>query len=245
MRLALALLIALSPLVALAKPADITAAVAAPDRPAKDRAMDEGRHPAEVLGFERLAVGDRVLDWMAGGGYYSEIMARAVGPAGSVVALNPPGFAKATADAWTERRARVPNIELLTTPFAEAALPRASFDFALFHIVYHDLYWTSAEEGLPRVEPRAILANLYAAMKPGGVVAVIDHVGPRGDTRAIVDKLHRIDPETIKTDFARVGFRLEGQSRLLRNAADDHTKLVFDPAIRGKTDRVIYRFVKP
>ena len=63
--------------------------------------------------------------------------------------------------------------------------------------------------------------------------------------RAVVEKLHRIDPATIKADFRRAGFVLEAESDLLRNPADDHTKLVFDPTIRGKTDRVVYRFRKP
>ncbi len=245
MRLLLALMIAVAPLVpAFAKPADVTAAAAMSDRPAEDRMLDASRKPAEVLAFERLEAGDRVLDWMSGNGYYSEIMARAVGPTGKVIAQNTPGFAGRTADVWKERLTRVHNIDLLTTPFAEVSLPANSLDFALFHMVYHDLYWQSEKYGMPRVEPRVILHNLYLAMKPGGVVAVIDHVGPRGDTRVIVDKVHRIDPETIRSDFARAGFQLEAQSKLLRNPADDHSKWVYDPAIRGMTDRIIYRFVK-
>ncbi len=244
MRFALALLLVAAPLAASAKPADVAMAVAMADRPAEDRALDASRKPAQVLAFEQLEKGDRVLDWMAGGGYYSELMARAVGPRGHVDALNPPGFAASTADVWKVRLARVPNISLITTGFAEATLPPGNYNFALFNIVYHDLYWTSEKYNLPRVEPRAILANLYAAMRPGGVVAVIDHVGAKGDTRAIVEAVHRIDPDTIKTDFERAGFKLEADSQLLHNPADDHSKLVFDPAIRGNTDRVVYRFVK-
>lgn len=244
MRLIFALLLAAMPLAATAKPAKVAAAVAASDRPAEDRVLDAGRKPAQVLAFERLEVGDRVLDWDAGAGYYSEIMARAVGSKGSVVAFNPPYFAEQTATTWKNRQARVPNIELLTAPFDQAVLPTNGFDFVLFHLVYHDLYFVSEKHHATRVEPRAILANLYRAIRPGGVVAVIDHVGPRGDTRDVVEKLHRIDPETIKADFARAGFHLQAESRLLRVAADDHTKLVFDPAVRGHTDRMVYRFVK-
>jgi len=82
-------------------------------------------------------------------------------------------------------------------------------------------------------------------VKPGGIVGIVDHVGPAGDTRATVEKLHRIDPATVKADFAAAGFRLEKESALLANPADDHSKLVFDPSIRGKTDRFVYRFRKP
>jgi predicted methyltransferase len=87
---------------------------------------------------------------------------------------------------------------------------------------------------------------VYAAMKPGAVIGVIDHVAnPNKDTRATVDKLHRIDPNVIKADFRRAGFQLVGTSNLLRNSADDHNLLVFDPKIKGKTDRAIFKFRKP
>jgi predicted methyltransferase len=82
-------------------------------------------------------------------------------------------------------------------------------------------------------------------MKPGGVVGVVDHIANPGDTRATVDKLHRIDPATVKADFKRAGFVLEGQSDMLRNPADDHSLNVFDPKIRGTTDRFAFKFRKP
>jgi predicted methyltransferase len=83
-------------------------------------------------------------------------------------------------------------------------------------------------------------------MKPGAVLPLIDHVpAPGGDTRAVVEKLHRIDPAVLKADFQRAGFVLEAESDLLRNPADDHSLLVFDEKIRGKTDRAVFRFRKP
>jgi predicted methyltransferase len=83
-------------------------------------------------------------------------------------------------------------------------------------------------------------------MKPGAVIGVIDHVAaPNSDTRAMVEKMHRIDPDVVKADFKRAGFVLAGSSDMLRNPADDHSKLVFDPAIRGKTDRFVLKFKKP
>jgi predicted methyltransferase len=83
-------------------------------------------------------------------------------------------------------------------------------------------------------------------MKPGAVIGVIDHVAsPNSDTRATVEKLHRIDPEVVKADFTRAGFVLAGTSDILRNSGDDHSLLVFDPKIRGKTDRFIFKFKKP
>src|SRR5438132_4846571 len=100
--------------------------------------------------------------------------------------------------------------------------------------------------GIPMIVPKPIPQAVYAAMKAGAVIGVIDHVAnPNSDTRATVDKLHRIDPNVIKTDFKRAGFVLGGSSDLLRNPADDHSLLVFDPKIRGKTDRGIFKFKKP
>jgi predicted methyltransferase len=95
------------------------------------------------------------------------------------------------------------------------------------------------------MDPGAFLKTVYASMKPGGIVGVIDHVANPGDTRENVEKFHRIDPATVKADFERAGFKLAGKSEILRNPADDHSLLVFNPQIRGKTDRFIYKFVKP
>ncbi len=227
--------------------ADIAVAVSAPGRPDDQIKLDESRRPVEILKFEGLKRGDAALDLFAGAGYYSEIMARAVGPTGSVFAWDPANFVNDKArTVWTALKQRQPNVAFVPTPANAIALPPNAFDFAMIHLNYHDFYWESARFGLPRMDPAAILANLYQSMKPGGTVAVIDHVANAGgDTRAVVEKFHRIDPETIKADFKRAGFVLDGESTLLRNPADDHEKSVFDPSIRGKTDRVVYRFRKP
>lgn len=226
--------------------ADYAAAVSAPGRPADQVKLDAGRRPAEVLGFLGLKRGMVAADIMAGAGYYSEIMARIVGPGGRVIAFEPTQFYandKAKA-AWAELTGRVPNLSVTAYPFDQFAAPANSLDFTLLHLVYHDLYWESAQYGVPRTDPAAFLRTLYAATKKGGIVGVIDHVGLPGDTRASVEKFHRMDPETIKADFAAAGFVLEAESPILRMADDDHSKGVFDPAIRGRTDRVVYRFRK-
>ncbi len=232
---------------AAAAPADIETAVSAPGRPEEQVKLDESRHPVEVLRFEGLKRGDIALDLFAGAGYYSEIMGRTVGPTGGVFAWDPANFVNDKARAaWAALKQRQPNVGFVATPANALSLPANAFDFAMIHLNYHDFYWESARYNYPRVDPEAILRTLYQSMKPGGTVAVIDHVAnPGGDTRAVVEKFHRIDPATIKADFQRAGFVLEAESTLLRNPADDHEKSVFDPAIRGKTDRVVYRFRKP
>jgi predicted methyltransferase len=112
-------------------------------------------------------------------------------------------------------------------------------------MMYHDVYWENAKAGAPHIDPENVLAALYRAVKPGGIVGVIDFVGKPGDPRVIVNQLHRIDPARVRSDFEGAGFVFEGQSDLLHVAGDDHTVLVFDPAIRGKTDKFVSRFRKP
>jgi len=227
---------------------DYAAAVAAPGRAADDVALDASRRPAEVLGFLGLKAGMTAADIMAGGGYYSELMARIVGPKGKVLAYNPEQSVKGddkNAAVWAALIGRAPNVSVAAYPFDAFAAPANSFDFVMLHMVYHDLYWESAQYHVPRTDPAAFLKALYAAVKPGGIVGVVDHVALPGDTRATVEKMHRIDPNTIKTDFAAAGFVLDGESDLLRMAGDDHTRHVYDPAIRGHTDRVLLRFRKP
>jgi predicted methyltransferase len=242
------LLLTASPLAAAPAANPVAAAVAAPDRPADQVELDAGRKPVEVLTFFGLKPGDRVLDVMAGGGYYTEIMARAVGPKGYVMALEPPQFVKTdkAKAAWDALIERDKNVGLMLMSPQNVALAPDSYDFVLMHLVYHDAYWESAKYDFKRMDPATFLKVVFSATKPGGIVGVVDHVGqPADDTRATVDKLHRMDPAVIKADFLAAGFVFEGESAVLANPADDHKTLVFDPAIRGKTDRVVYKFRRP
>lgn len=208
--------------------------------------LDESRKPVEVLAFLGLKKGMRVVDPLGGNLYWAEITAPAVGPKGSVTIWEPRQFYdQKIYDNYMALKARQPNVWMRVSPFEAPDLPAGAYDFMLINLDYHDVYWESAKRGLVRMDPDQWLKTIYAAMKPGAVVGVIDHVANPGDTRATVDKLHRIDPAVVKADFKRAGFVLEGESDLLRNPADDHSLLVFDAAIRGKTDRFIFKFRKP
>ena len=229
-------------------PADVAAAVSAPGRPAEAIALDEVRKPAEVLRWLGLERGDRVLDYFTGTGYYAEIMARAVGPTGSVTGWNSPGFGRSerVRTALAGIRERSPNTSFYFTPTTSLSFAPNAYDFILLHLVYHDAYWESERFGLPRIDPNTVTQALFNAVKPGGTVAVIDHIAAPGrETRAEVEATHRIDPATVRADFERAGFVFDGESTLLRNPADDYSKNVFDPSIRGRTDRVVYRFRRP
>jgi predicted methyltransferase len=242
-----AIAIAAMPIAAVqAVPADVAAAVSAPGRPDAATALDAGRHPAEILRFMGLKRGDRALDLYTDSAYYGEIMARAVGPTGSVFGWQPTEFTQdSTRTDLNGVMQRSPNFRVVYTPANSFTLPASAFDFVMFHLNYHDLYYTN-ERRHYHMDPEAFLRTVFQSMKPGATIAVIDHVANSGgDTRAVVQALHRIDPATIRADFQRAGFVLDGESDLLRNPADDHSKLVFDPAIRGHTDRVVMRFRRP
>lgn len=242
-----AILLMCAALPACAEPANVAAAVAASDRPQSAKEMDLSRKPVEVLRFLGLERGDRVLDVFGSGGYYGPIMARAVGPTGSVDAWEAANFVGGkTRATWTKIQTAIPNLTLIVSPAARIQLPENTYDFVMFNLNYHDLYWESDEYKFPRMDPKPFVRALCRSMKPGAVLGVIDHVANKGGrTRDVAQRLHRIDPATIKADFEAAGFILEAESPLLRNPSDDHRANVFDPAIRFKTDQVIYRFRKP
>ncbi len=228
-----------------AKAPSIAAAVAAKDRAADHVALDASRKPTEILRFMQLKPGMTALDLLAGNGYYAEIIARAVGPKGSVIAFSPATYMAGKSKTALEALALRHKNLIYTGDLVALMTKPATLDFVMLHLNYHDFYFESVQYKVPRTDPNMVIAGLFHATRPGGIIAVIDHVGSAGDTRAIVDKVHRIDPETVKADFVRGGFVLDAESPLLRIASDDLSKNVFDPAIRGKTDRFAFRFRKP
>ncbi|HEU4958008.1 MAG TPA: methyltransferase [Sphingomicrobium sp.] len=231
-----------------AEPADVGASVAAAaSRTEANVKLDEGRKPVELLTFLGLEKGARVLDMFGANQYWAEIMAPAVGPDGFVVVWQPNQFLNDKRKAaFAEFAGRQKNVLLINSPFEQPSIGTNAYDFILMNLDYHDVYWESAERKISRMEPDAWLQRLYAAAKPGATVGIIDHIASAGgDTRAVVEKLHRIDPAVVKADFLRAGFVLEGENDMLKNPADDHSLNVFDDKIRGKTDRFIFKFRKP
>ena len=224
----------------------IAAAVAdSAHRSADNVKLDAGRKPGEVLRFLGLRPGMRVVDPFGGNLYWAEITAPVVGPKGRVSIWQPRQFYDQKAyDQFTAFKAAHPNAWMRVSPFEAPDFPANAYDFMLINLDYHDVYWTSEKRGIPKMDPDAWLKSVYGAIKPGGIVGVIDHVAAPGDTRETVQKLHRIDPATVKADFKRAGFKLEAESKLLANPADDHSLLVFDPTIRGTTDRFLFKFRK-
>jgi len=245
---AFSLILATTSVPAVSAPAStVAAAMASPDRRPDNVKLDEGRKPAAVLQYLGFKPGLQVLDLFGANGYWAEIMAPALGPKGHDTIWQPAQFFGARGKAYMDGFvAKHPNVNVVSSPFDAPDLPPNSADFVMLNNNYHDTYWVSEQFKIPKMDPNAFLKAVYAAMKPGAIIGVIDHVANKNDdTRATVDKLHRIDPEVIKADFKRAGFVLVGSSDLLRNPADDHSLEASDAKIAGHTDRVIYKFKKP
>lgn len=243
-----AMALALGSAPAWAEPADVAAAVAnASARSEANLKLDESRKPAELLSFLGLDQGMHVIDMFGANRYWAEIIAPAIGPHGQLIVWQPTQFMNDKRKAeFADFAAKAGNAALITTPFEAPRLGTNAYDFMIMNLDYHDVYWQNPERKIVPMEPDAWLKILYAAMKPGAVVGIVDHAAnPGGDTRELVEKLHRIDPAVVRADFERAGFVLEAESPLLRNPADDHSLLVFDDKIRGKTDRFIFKFRKP
>jgi len=215
----------------------------ASDRSDEDKARDEARKPAEVLEFLGLKPGDTVVDVWAAGGWYTEVLSNAVGDEGHVYSQNAPSvlqFREGVHDRTLAARlagGRLGNVERVDVALAESSIAENSVDLAITALNFHDVYNKNGAEAA-----EMFMASVYAVLKLGGVFAVIDHVG---DADADNTSLHRLDPELAKAAAVSAGFVIEAEGDVLSHPDDDHTKKVFDPTIRGKTDRFILKLRKP
>jgi predicted methyltransferase len=242
--LAAAAALALSSGLAHAAPsAAVTAAVADKGRPEADVKRDADRKPAEMLEFAGVKPGDKVADFIPGSGYFTRIFAKAVGPTGKVFAVTNPPAPNATAPAPILAVAADPqygNITVVSTGIGSFELPE-QVDVFWTSQNYHDLYLTRFNLDVP-----AAVKTIYDSVKPGGVFIVLDHVAaPGAEVGPTANTLHRIDPAAVRETVEAAGFKFEGESKVLANPADDHTKGVFDASLRGRTNQFVYKFRKP
>jgi len=219
----------------------IAAAVADPARPAADRERDAERKPAACLAFAGVHPGMTIAEFLPGKGYFTRIFSRVVGPKGHVYEIAPPPRKPGTPVA-VKAIADDPhydhNITVLEEPIADFHVPQP-VDLVWTSQNYHDLH------NVPGLSVAEFDRQVYKALKPGGIFLVLDHVAPAGSGFSDTSTLHRIDPEAAKKEIMSAGFEFVGQSNVLRNPNDSHTKIVFDPSIRGRTDQFIYEFRKP
>jgi len=223
----------------------IQAIIAAPDRSDADRAIDAGRHPAELLAFYGIAPGMKVAELGAGGGYTAELLARAVGPTGVVYGQNNKFIVERFAQKpWSERLATpiMKNVVRVDREFDEPLPPEAHDLDAVFMVLfYHDTVWMETDRA-------KMNSAVFKALKPGGVFAIIDHSGRAGTGATETKTLHRIDEAVVTKELTAAGFKLGGEAAFLRNpgdARDWNDSPGAAAAKRGTSDRFVLKFVKP
>lgn len=234
---------AIPPLMIAAAPATassphILAAIADSRRPQEDRDRDAERHPAEILAFANVQPGQRIADVGPGRGYYTRLFAVAVGEGGRVYGIDRPNT--------PERRRPIVdvapaygNVGVVQDGYQGWSTPEP-LDTIFISQIYHDFHLPALNLNIPTVN-----RDLFAALKPGGTLVIIDHAAIDGSDLSVTDSLHRIDQATLRAELESAGFVYDGESDVLRNPADPRTANVFDEAIRGRTDQFVLRFRKP
>ncbi len=221
------------------------AAVNHPGRSAADIERDPKDKPAQVLRLTGIGPRMRVVDVLGGNGYYSELLSYLVGPKGEVLLINNADF-DGFDTTWQQRLAdnRLPNVTHRVVDLSSMQLGTATFDAALLIKVYHDLYWKRLTDGPPKTDAKQFLDEIAAALKPGGVLLIVDHSAKAGTGSADADSLHRIDDVYARHDIESHGFKLVAHGDFLRDPSDDRSKISYQPPALGKTDRFVYVFRK-
>jgi len=219
---------------------DYAAVIAAPDRTDADRQTDKRRDPLKLLAFTGARPGMKVLDMGAGGGYSTELMARAVAPDGVVYGQNAAELGE-RAKARFEAREKTPagkNIVSLVRPFDDP-LPAdvRDLDLVTFLFFYHDTTYMA-------VDRAAMNRKLYAALKPGGILVIADHSARAGDGATVGKSLHRIEERVLRGEVEAAGFRLVDQGDFWRHPEDTRDFSIQPPP--GKpVDEFVLKFQKP
>jgi predicted methyltransferase len=219
------------------------AALAHAGRPAADSARDAIDHPADMLRLAGIKPGMTVADVLAGDGYFSELLSEVVGPKGHVYLMNNLAFDHWSQPALKDRLAggRLTNVTQQTVDLNDMKLVPASLDAILLVKVYHDLYWvdTDPKSPWPKIDVNAVLNQLSRALKPGGVLLLIDHSAKAGHGKSDAGELHRIDEAFAVQDFTAHGFKVIAKSDLLRRPDDSRDLISYKGPALGKTDRFV------
>jgi predicted methyltransferase len=222
------------------------AAVAHPGRSAADLKRDDLDHPAEILRLAGIKAGMRVADILAGDGYYSELASYVVGPQGRVFMINNAAF-----DHWSEgplqerlKSDRLGNVEHQTLDINHLNIEPGSVDAVFLIKVYHDLYWVDPTNEWPKIDTSSVLDQLVRALKPGGVLLLVDHSAKPGSGKTVASSLHRIEESYAIRDFESRGLKVVAKSDLLRRPDDARDQISYKGPALGKTDRFVLVFRK-
>jgi predicted methyltransferase len=217
----------------------IEGAIANPARSDADRERDLRSHPDVILGLLNIQPGDTVADVLGGGGYYSELIAGVTGSDGEVILHNNTPYSKFVMKQLQEKYIdqTVPGIRVQFSEVDNLEFSPDSLDAALMVMSFHDLYYVNPERGWLHTDVELFLRQLYAAMRPGGRLVIVDHAAFDGTGGTAPQEVHRIDKEFARQEIEQAGFVYMTESDVLRNPEDDKSKMVFDKSVRGKTDR--------
>jgi predicted methyltransferase len=219
---------------------DYGAIVAAPDRTDADRVNDARRKPEQMLAFTGARRGMKVLDLGAGGGYSTELLARAVGPQGRVYAQDSRLTTQGQGNARFIERMKSPamkNVARVLREFDDPVPPEAGkLDLVTFFYIYHD---TPAWD----VDRAKMNRSVFNALKPGGIYLIADHAAKSGVGVSASKSLHRIEESVLRREVEAAGFRFAAEADFLRNPADPREERVF--ALKIPVDNFVLKFVKP
>lgn len=203
---------------------------------------------SELIRFARVEAGSTVIDVYPGDGDWTRLFSDAVGPKGRVYSFVPTEIVDLKDDQVDLMRTLAKelgreNVEAVSADLV--AMPEATqpADVVWLHLFYHDLHTALIQSrGATAADfNRAV----YERLRPGGSYVIVDHAAVAGSGKSATQSLHRIDPASVREEVERAGFVLDAESTMLTNKDDPHALKVFDPSIKGETDRFVYRFVKP
>jgi predicted methyltransferase len=202
---------------------------------------------SELTRFARVEAGSIVIDVYPGDGDWTRLFSDVVGPEGRVFSFVPAEIADLKPDQVGRMRtlAKEPGRENVEAVSANlVAMPKATqpADVVWMHLFYHDLHTALMQKkGATAAD---FNRGVYERLKTGGFYVIVDHAAAAGAGTSNAQSLHRIEPASVREEVEAAGFVLEADSSILANKDDPHSIKVFDPSIKGKTDRFAYRFVK-
>jgi predicted methyltransferase len=216
------------------------AIVASADRSDADRQTDQRRQPAKMLAFAGVQAGMKILDMEASAGYSTELLARTVGPAGTVYAQDSAAVIERFVKDKFDIRAQKPamkNVVHVVRDFDDPIPPDVSgLDMITFFFAYHDITYMQVD--------RAVMnRKMFAALKPGGFLIIADHSARPGEGTSVAKTLHRIEESTLRQEIEAAGFKLVAEGDFLRNPNDPRDSAVFHPQVPN--DEFVLKYQKP